>query len=66
VDHAPRDVHPQLDGGRAVVLVEQHLCVVRPRRHPTQPLDQPARSLAQLVRYLAVAGGDRDPHGHSS
>src|SRR5256885_16265843 len=57
VDPAPRDVHAQLDGGRPVLLVEQHLRIVRPRRHPAQPLDQPARALAQLVRYLAVAGG---------
>src|SRR2546423_15643739 len=61
VDHTPRDVHPHLDDGRAVVLVEQHLGVVRPRRHPTQPLVQPPRARPELFRYLAGTRGDLEP-----
>src|SRR5256714_11640568 len=46
VDHTPRDVHPHLDDGRAVVLVEQHL---RSEEHTSE-----LQSLAYLVCRLLL------------
>ncbi len=60
---AASGVEAHLHSRSPVVPIEQHLCVMRPRRDPLEPLEQYPRPRAQLIGDLAVARRDGDAHG---